>query len=376
MRICYFSSSRADFGISSILLKKMEQDSKIDLHIVYSGSHLKKDRGETENEIKNLNFKQIYKLKINSPSTIKNISEISLGFFKIINKIKPDLLLILGDRYETFASAFTAYTCNIPIGHIHGGETSVGSMDEQFRHSITKFSQIHFTSTSIYKKRVIQLGENPLSVFNVGSLSLDAKKNMRFHNKVFFENKYKILFRKKNFIVTYHPNTKNHALTNIELKILLSSINEFNDICFIFTAANLDFGGDYINRNLRIFCKKNQNCFFIPSFGINELFSLYKIINGVIGNSSSGVIEAPSFNIPILNLGDRQAGRIKSKSVIDLKFDKKEIVKRLKKIVNSKIIFKNKNPYEKSNSSDNIINLIKNNTKIFKKNIKVFYDLK
>ena len=270
-------------------------------------------------------------------------------------------------------SAAVAATLNkIPIAHIHGGEETVGAIDNAIRHSITKMSHIHFTSTNYYKNRVIQMGENPKYVFNVGALGLEDIKNFDFKPKKYFEENYNIKFDKKTILVCFHPVTLEPRMEKNYIKKILSSLKKFKDINIIFTSPNIDKGYKNIDNKIRLFSKKRKNCFYIKSFGRDDFLSCLKLSNLFLGNSSSGIIEAPSLKTISINLGERQKGRIKSNSVIGSTIEKPVIEKLIKKYLYKKVA-KSKNyfynPYFKKGSSEKILKVLENTDikKILKK---------
>lgn len=382
-KITLVSSSRADYGILKNLIIKMQKDKKIDLSFYVTGSHLQKKFGKTVNEIIKDKIKIKKKISVNirgdKNQNIANAMSIGIKkFSQEFNKNKPDILLILGDRYEIFSVAIAAMLNQIPIAHIHGGESTEGIIDEAIRHSITKMSHLHFVSTKKYFKRLIQLGEKKQNIFFVGSLGVENLRFFDFQPIDKIKKKYKIL-EKKIFVITFHPETLQKDSKKKFLK-LLKSLKIFKNTAFIFTMSNAEAGYKEINKEIRLFCKKNKNAHWFNSMGQDLYFSLCKEACCIIGNSSSGIIEAPSLMTPTINLGNRQLGRVKAKSVISTNFNEKNIIKAIKTSMNFKKleitkrreIFKN--PYKKNNSSDIIIKKLKS----FKtKNIliKKFYDL-
>ena len=287
-----------------------------------------------------------------------------ISFSEIFSNLKPDLLILVGDRFEAFSVATAAMIANIPIAHIHGGESTEGLIDESFRHSISKMSHIHFTSTYRYKKRVEQLGEHPSRVFNVGAPGLDNLKNLKLKSK---KEIFKILgleVNNKFFLITYHPLTLNLKDNDEKFDELLDALNEFMDFNLIFTMPNADTNGRILIEKIKNFVLLNpsKRKWFISLGQVNYLSAL-KEASLVIGNSSSGIIEAPSFKVPTINIGNRQSGRIKAASVIDCELNKKVILKVINKAI-SKEFFdsfsKMKNPYGNGNSSKKIIKIIKN----------------
>jgi len=364
-KYCILSSSRADFGILSNFIKKLLKKKNIMLDLILTGSHISKKFGETKKEVRENNIKYFYELKI--PNKNKNANDLSLSSSVLLKKLskkfkkeKYNNLIILGDRFEIFIAAYVATLYKVPIIHLSGGDETQASYDNQFRHAITKLSHIHFVTNEISKNRIIKMGENPKNVINFGSLSVENIYKLKKIGKKIIEKEFKIQLSKDFFLVTFHPETLGYKDVR-NLKSLLSAISNFKDIQFIFTSSNTDEGGDLINSMIKNFCKNNRNTSFIKSFGQNKYLNVMKYSCGVIGNSSSGVCEAPSLKIGTLNLGNRQTGRIQLKSVINSDFTKKNIVNGIKKILSKKFklqIQNVKNPYYKKNTSENIIQKI------------------
>ena len=367
-KICIITSSRADYGLLRNLIKKLYNSKKLIYHLSITGTHLSAKHGHT--------FKEILKDKIpvNSRLNILNYDDSDLGvsksfskgvikFSKLFQKIKPNIIIILGDRFEILSAAIAATLNKIPIAHIHGGEETVGAIDNVIRHSITKLSHIHFTSTNDYKKRVIQMGENPKYVFNVGALGLEDIKNFNFKTKKYFKNKYNINFNRKTILVCFHPVTLEPKMEIIYIKKILSSLKNFENINIIFTSPNVDQGYKNIDDKIRFFSKKRKNCFYVKSFGRDDFLSCLKLSSLILGNSSAGIIEAPSLKTISINLGDRQKGRIKSNSVIHSPIEKQAIEKMIKKYLYKKVaINKNYfyNPYFKNGSTEKILKVLEN----------------
>ena len=364
-KYCILSSSRADFGILSNFIKKFSKKKNIMLDLILTGSHISRKFGETKIEAYENNIKYFYELK--TPNKNKNADDLSFSSSILLKKLskkfkknKYDNLIILGDRFEVFIAAYVATLYKVPIIHLSGGDETQGSYDNQFRHAITKLSHIHFATNEISKNRIIQMGENPKNVFNFGSLSLENIYKLKKIEKKIIEKEFKIDVSKFFFLVTFHPETLGFKDVK-NLKSLLSAVSTFKDVQFIFTSSNSDEGGDIINSMIKNFSNINKNIFFIKSFGQKKYLNLMKYSCGVIGNSSSGVCEAPALKIGTLNLGNRQTGRIQIKSVINTDFTKKNIVNGIKKILSKKFklqIQNIKNPYLKKNTSENIIRKI------------------
>ena len=381
-KICVITGSRADYGIMSNFLKKLQSSKEFDLKLIVTCMHLLPKYGNTYKEILNDGLR-IYKkirLPLNSDSA-KSISKATgvgiIKFTNVLSKIKPDLVIILGDRFESLAFAVATLYLNIPIGHIHGGESTYAAVDDAIRHSISKIANFHFVSSLIYKKRLIRMGENPRKIFVIGSLAIDNLKLINFFSKEKIEKKIRSKLFDKNFLITIHPETTGNNHLNTNLDKVLDCLSSFKDTKLIFTYPNLDLGSNKILKKIKNFVKNNKsNSIIIKSLGQKLYFSIVKFSSLIIGNSSSGIIEIPSFGIPSINLGDRQEGRLRSKSVIDCKINQKDFKNSLIKGLSHKFNFKIRkfrNPYYKKNSCEKLIKILKNlNIKESKK--KIFYD--
>ncbi len=359
-KICLITSGRADYGILSNLIKKLQLKKNIRLYLIVTGSHLQKKTGNTINEIK-LDQVRIYKLiNFKKSSYQEDITNILSKSSQLLKKIDPKILIILGDRYEIFACALAAYIEKIPIAHIHGGEVTTGSMDDTFRNCITKMSYLHFAATEKSKKRILQLGENQDKVFNIGSLSLENIKKLKTLSKKILEEKYNIKLKNKIALISFHPDTLEKKFSLKNIKKILSSFKKFSEYSFIFTGSNLDKGGEEITEYFQSYCKKN-NFFFINSLGRKDYLSILKLAFVIIGNSSSGIIEAPAFKTFTINIGNRQNGREQSKSIFNCNYDQKKFIRILKyihKLKKKDKYFKNY-PYKgHKNAINKIINII------------------
>ena len=382
-KICLVTGSRAEYGMLKNLIKKLKNDKNINLKILVTGMHLSRDFGNTYKEIVKDGFKIEKKINIlNSSDSPKAISTATgkgiMQFASIFKSMKPDLLIILGDRYEIFSSAIAAYFQLIPIAHISGGGVTLGAFDDSLRHSISKMSWYHFVANSLNKKRVIQLGEDPKRIFVTGSVGVDVLRNTRLHSKKIIEKKMNFKFNKKNLLITYHPVTLEKNTSAVHFKQILSALSALKDTKLIFTFPNSDTNGRIIIKMIKKFVssRKNDSVHF-KSMGHTNFLSVLKQVDCLVGNSSSGILEAPSFKIPTINIGDRQEGRSKTSSVVDCKPIKKEILKSIKKIYSKKLrkkLINTKNPYESKNSSDKIFKIIKKT--VLPSNLKKkFYDL-
>ncbi len=378
LNIGVITSTRADFFLLEKIINNLKEKSK--LKLIITGSHFSKKYGFSYKYLSKISKCKKIKVKINTDDTSKkniiiNSSKIIKSCSKIFHKENLNLLIVLGDRYEILSFVYSALIFNIPIAHIHGGEVTHGSIDDQIRHSISKMSNFHFTSHKEYKNRLVQMGENKTNIFNYGSLGIENALNTKIISKKKLEKKFKINFSNKNLLVTYHPETSSKSDTYYDLKIILQACEHFNDTNFIFTYPNFDNKSKEIINLLNVFKKKNKNFFVIKNFGQEAYFSVIKNADAVMGNSSSGIIEVPIFRKPTINLGIRQSGRIKSNSVLNCKIDKKKIINKIELIFSKKFLksIKYKN-YSILNTSKNISKKI---LKIHLKNVfpKKFVDI-
>lgn len=381
-KICVITGSRAEFGLLKNLINRLNKSKKIELKLIVTGSHLSKKYGLTLDEIKKEKIKIEKKINLNLKKDNSEglSSSISLGLNKFVNlfkKLCPDSILIVGDRFEIFTVAVAATICRIPICHIHGGELTEAALDDVFRHSITKMSHVHFAATQIYKRRIIQLGEHPRRVFNVGGLGVDSIKTYNFLTKSEIEKRLNFKFLEKNILVTFHPETLNKEDTKKNFIILLNALKKLKNTNIIFTMPNHDIDSSIIHTLILNFVKKKKDAYFFKSLGQKVYYSFCKYIDCMVGNSSSGLLEMPSFKKYSVNLGDRQKGRIKASSVINCKFISNEIFRKINYALNKKNqskIQRIKNPYGNGGASKKIASILERIK--FKKIInKKFYDI-
>jgi GDP/UDP-N,N'-diacetylbacillosamine 2-epimerase (hydrolysing) len=321
-KICVVTGSRADYGLLHSVMKGISLESELELQVIVTGMHLSEEFGSTVTEIEADGFKIHCKVETlansDTPEGIaKSIASGIEGSAIAFAEMKPDLVVLLGDRYEIFAAASAALVSRLPIAHLHGGEVTVGAFDEAFRHAITKMSQLHFVAHEDYRNRVIQLGENPTHVFNVGALGLSNYKPEELLSRIQLENELGIKFKKKALLVTFHPVTLENNTAVTQMSELLKALETLDDTTLIFTMPNADTGGLAQMKLIQEFVKRHRHSIVCQSLGRVKYLSCLQFVDGVVGNSSSGLIEAPSFKIGTINIGDRQSGRIKAESVID-----------------------------------------------------------
>ena len=385
-RIGIMTGTRAEYGLLKPLMQEINKDNDLELYLIVSGMHLSPEFGMTYQEIEEdgfeINAKVEMLLSSDSPAGIsKSIGLGVIGFADEFQRADLDMLILLGDRYEALSAAISAMVMRIPIAHLHGGELTEGAIDEGIRHSITKMSYLHFTSTEQYRNRVIQLGENPERVFYVGALGVENIKKINLMTKEELERSIHFEIDENTVIVTYHPVTLENNTVEEQFLNLLKVLDRNPKIRMIFTKANADTNGRIVNELIDKYAAQNSEraCAFM-SLGQKRYLSALKYCRIVIGNSSSGIIEAPSFGKPIINIGDRQKGRICADSVINCGYTQQEIQQAMETALTEE--FENKasncrNPYEKENTAANIISVIKDyllNDKIKLK--KGFYDIK
>ncbi len=385
-RIGIMTGTRAEYGLLKPLMQEINKDNDLELYLIVSGMHLSPEFGMTYKEIEEdgfeINAKVEMLLSSDSPVGIsKSIGLGIIGFADEFQRADLDMLILLGDRYEALSAAICAMVMRIPIAHLHGGELTEGAIDEGIRHSITKMSYLHFTSTEEYRRRVIQLGENPERVFCVGAIGVENIKKINLMTKEELERSIHFEIDENTVIVTYHPVTLENNTVEEQFLNLLEVLDRNPKIRMIFTKANADTNGRIVNELIDKYAAQNSEraCAFM-SLGQKRYLSALKYCRIVIGNSSSGIIEAPSFGKPIINIGDRQKGRICADSVINCGYTQQEIQQAMETALTEE--FENKarncrNPYEKENTAANIISVIKDyllNDKIKLK--KGFYDIK
>ena len=382
-KICVVTGTRAEYGLLYWLLKFLEEDKDVELQLMVTGMHLSPEFGLTYKEIEKAGFKINKKIEMLLSSDtpigiVKSMGLAQISFAEAYGELQPDVVVLLGDRYEVFSAASAAMISNVPIAHLHGGEATEGVVDESIRHSITKMSHLHFTATEEYKRRVIQLGEDPKRVFNVGTPGLDNISKLKLLDRKEFEESIDFELHKRNIIITFHPVTLENNTSSGQFKELLAAISELRDTGFIFTKPNSDTHGriiielidDFVSRHPKKACAFN-------SLGQVRYLSALKHVDVVLGNSSSGLTEAPSFKVPTIDIGDRQRGRIKAESVIGCKPERASIVDALQTAFSDEFqekLSSVKNPYGESGASAKIIKILKefDYSDILKKK---FYDI-
>tara|TARA_Y100000591_G_C21820419_1_gene693295 strand:+ start:525 stop:1685 length:1161 start_codon:yes stop_codon:yes gene_type:complete len=382
-KICVVSGTRADYGLLRYLLGDIKKEKKLDLQIIATAMHLSPEFGLTYREIEKDGFSINQKIEMllssDTPSSISKSTGLGIiSFAEVFKSLKPDIIVVLGDRFEIFSACIAALYSRIPIAHIHGGETTEGAFDEAIRHSITKMAWWHFVAAEDYRKRVIQMGESPQRVFNVGGLGVDAIKKTKLLSKNELKNKLGINFGEKNLLITFHPITLEKNTSRKHLNALLSVLENLDNTYLIFTMPNADSDGRIIGKLILDFVKKNKTrSISFTSMGHKNYISTLQFVDGVVGNSSSGIAEVPSFKIGTVNIGDRQNGRLKAKSIIDCKPNENSIKDAIMMLYDpefQKKLLKVENPYGKGLATDNILSILLN-SHIPQELKKPFYDL-
>ena len=366
-KVLVITGTRAEYGLLKFLIKDISKDKSIDLKLIATGAHLSNSYGLTYKEIvaDGVNINSKIDTLLGSDTEVGISKSIGLGISLFADEYKknpPNLIIVLGDRYEIFAAVIAALITRIPVAHIHGGELTKGAVDEAMRHSITKMSHLHFVANTEYKNRVIQLGEHPRNVYNIGGMGVDCIERTKLIDKKTLESDLGLKFLKKSLLVTFHSVTLDHDTALMHSKELLKALSEMEDTTLIFTYANADTDGSKIISALKIFVKENKNAFLFDSLGQTRYLSCLKQVDGVIGNSSSGLTEAPSFRIGTINIGDRQGGRLKAKSVIDCDPKYLDIKKAIVKLYSSsfqRILKSVKNPYGQPGAAKKLLEIIK-----------------
>ncbi|MDE6847494.1 MAG: UDP-N-acetylglucosamine 2-epimerase (hydrolyzing), partial [Lachnospiraceae bacterium] len=368
-RICIVTATRAEYGLLKPVIEKIYKSEMTELKLVVTGMHLSPEFGLTYKEIEEDGYPVDQKIEMllssDTPTGItKSMAVALMGFADYFSANRPDIVVILGDRYEMLTAATAAMIARIPIAHLHGGEKTEGAVDEAIRHSITKMSQLHFTATEEYRRRVIQLGEQPNRVYNVGALGVENARKVSLLSKEELEHQIGFRFSKPTIIVTYHPVTLEMLTAREQFADILSVIDNHKEISVIFTKSNADADGRIINQMIDEYVGKNRDrCVGYTSLGQRRYLSVLQYVDAVLGNSSSGLIEVPSFHIPTINIGDRQRGRVCAESVIHCANTVQEIEMALQTALSEELrksLAMIQNPYEKEGTSDKIVEIIGN----------------
>ena len=381
-KICIVTGTRAEYGLLRWVMEGIRNSPKLELQVIATGMHLSPEFGLTYREIEkdgfSINRKVEMLLSSDTPVGVaKSMGLCSVGFADAFHELNPDLILILGDRFELFSAVSVAMVSRIPVAHLHGGESTEGLIDESIRHSITKMSHLHFVAAEEYKMRVIQLGEQPDRVFNVGGLGIDNILKLILLDRTELENSIKFKLGSKNLLITFHPVTLENSTSAQQMGELLSALNKLDNTNLIFTMPNSDTDGRVLFQIIEDYVSSNIKSVVFTSLGQLRYLSCLKHVDGVIGNSSSGLLEVPTFKIGTINIGDRQRGRLKAISVIDCEPNESSISSAIKKLYSADFQHKLttvKNPYGSGGASESIVKIL--NEVSFKSLLKKkFYNL-
>jgi len=381
--ICVVTGTRAEYGLLRWVMEGIRKSPMLNLQLVVTGMHLSPEFGLTVNDIKADGFciDRCVEMLVSSdtPSGITKSMGLGLiGFADAMTVLQPDMLLVLGDRYEILAAATSAMIARIPIAHLHGGEATEGLIDEAIRHSITKMSHLHFVAADDYRRRVIQLGEKPESVFKVGGLGIDNIRNIKLLERHVLEESLGFKFAARNLMITFHPVTLDSHSSEHQMQEVLAALHELKDTHLIFTMPNADTDGRILFKQIEEFVSQHENATVFTSLGQLRYLSCIAQVDAVVGNSSSGLAEVPSFKKATINIGDRQRGRIKASSVIDCSCERSAIIQALTRVYSDE--FQNKiksviNPYGKGGASKSIVEILES-TKLDGIVKKSFHDIK
>lgn len=366
-KICVITGTRAEYGLLRWLMRDIQQESKLQLQLIVTGMHLSPEFGHTYSEIEDDGFEIDRKVEmlVSSDSDVgvaKSMGLALTGLSDALNQLSPDLIVVLGDRYEIFSAVATALVMRIPVAHLHGGELTEGAFDDAFRHSITKMSQLHFVATEEYYNRVLQLGEQPERIFLVGGLGVDSLQRLQLLERAELEAAIDFRLGKRNLLVTFHPATLSSSSAEEQLQALLDALDELRDTHLIFTLPNSDTGGRALGKMLEAYVAARSNACVHASLGQLRYLSCVAQVDGVVGNSSSGVAEVPSFRKGTVNIGDRQAGRIMSGSVINCEPEHAAITAAIRCLYSKEFqrsLEQASNPYGDGGASKRILKIIR-----------------
>jgi len=377
-KICIVTGTRAEYGLLFWLIKAVNEDSELELQLLVTGMHLSPEFGLTWKQIETDGFRITRKIEIllssdTSVGISKSMGLAQISFAEAFEQLQPDIIVLIGDRTETFSAAISALIAGIPIAHIHGGELTEGAYDDAIRHSITKMSHLHFTATEEYRNRVIQLGEQPKTVFNVGAIGLDNIRKLNLLSKREFEQSIHHQLLSRNLLITFHPVTLEYNSAGEQFNQLLKAVDELADTLLIFTKPNSDKDGRIIIQLIDEYVQNHpKKAIAFTSLGQLRYLSAIPLMDAVVGNSSSGIIEVPAFNIPTVNIGDRQKGRIMGPTIINCKPTKEEIHEAFKKAFLIDRTINWEHPFGDGNASSKIFQRLKSTEDISIK--KTFYN--
>ena len=381
-KICVITGTRAEYGLLRWVMQGIKDDPELTLQIIATGMHLSPEFGLTYRDIEQDGFKIDSKVEMltssdTSVGIAKSMGLGLIGFADALHDLKPDLIVVLGDRFEIFSAVSAALVARIPVAHLHGGELTEGAFDDALRHSITKMSHLHFVAAEEYRQRVVQLGEQPDRVFLVGGLGIDNIKRLKLFDREALEASLDFKLGSKNLLITFHPVTLEAATASEQMAQLLLALAELEDTQLIFTMPNADTGGRVLIRMVEEFVAQHTNARAYTSLGQLRYLSCISHVDGVVGNSSSGLAEVPSFRKGTINIGDRQRGRLQATSVINCEPTRQSIESALKKLYSTVFqmsLSKVTNPYGEGGASEKFVEIIKNHA-LDGMVKKTFYDL-
>lgn len=382
-KICVITGTRAEFGLLRWLMQEIQSKPGLELQVIATGMHLSPEFGLTYLEVEQAGFKIDAKVEMllsadTSTAVTKSMGLGLIGFADAYSRLSPDLIVVLGDRFEILAAASAALIAGIPVAHLHGGEATEGAFDEAIRHCITKMSHLHFVAAEDYRRRVIQLGEQPERVFLVGGLGIDAIKRVTLLDQAALEKSLNFKLGAKNLLITFHPVTLDGANSQRQMSELLAALGELTDTNLIFTMPNADTGGRELATMVDAFAASRDNARVYASLGQLRYLSCMRYVDGVVGNSSSGLAEAPSFGVGTVNIGDRQKGRLLASSVINCQPTVASIRKALDKLFDpafQSTLDQTVNPYGNGGASKKIVDILSTHSigNLLKKS---FYDIR
>ncbi|MDP2502816.1 UDP-N-acetyl-D-glucosamine 2-epimerase, UDP-hydrolysing [Vibrio splendidus] len=384
-KICVVTATRAEYGLLKCLLEDIQNDSVLELQLISTGSHLSPEFGLTNQQILDDRFvvNKTVEILLSSDTPVgvsKSMGLAQISFSEAFDELKPDIVVVLGDRYELIPIVSAANIARIPVAHLSGGELTEGAIDELIRHAVTKLSQLHFTAMDEYSTRVIQMGEQPERVFTVGEVGLDNLLRMQLMSKDEFENSISCKLKERNLLFTYHPETtQDIAEVERDFREILSALDTLEHTLVIFTKANADVGGRLINKMIDKYVAENtEKAIAFTSLGQLRYLSALQYMDAVVGNSSSGIVEAPSFKLATINIGNRQKGRVRANSTIDVSVNKADLTSALAEVYTPEFMASLKhivNPYGRGNSSEKVVQTLKT-VELSSLKTKQFYDVK
>ena len=379
--IAVVTGTRAEYGLLKPLIQAIKEEKDFNLQLLVTGMHLMSEFGNTYLQIEKDGFTIDAKIEDglegdDALAISSAVGRATIGFAETYHRLEPDLIIVLGDRSEILAAVTAAIIANIPVAHIHGGETTEGAYDEFIRHAITKMSHLHFASSEVYRKRIIQMGEHPSTVFNVGAIGIDSIKNLKLLSKEEFEEAINYKLDKLNILITFHPVTLENSTAEAQFQELINALDKLKNVTLIFTKPNSDKGGKVIIKMIDDYVNKNSNkSIAFTSLGQLRYLSALKFVDVVVGNSSSGILEVPIFKKPTINIGERQKGRLMTDSIINCNAKEEDITAAISVALSvdfNKKIQQQSNPYGNGTATNQIMTILRKSNILNTK--KSFYD--